>query len=149
MGIFRCGVVVLGPTSRPDLYSGAAYQNDTRISSNVATFSDQETAKAFFPKGAELGTKIKEGYINRENGWAYATGAIARALEAVRALGGEIMTDQDVERIKLDDEGNATGVILRSGNEHVADYTVIATGAWTPSAIDMQMNRNLLATGYV
>lgn len=149
MVTFRCGVVVLGGTSGSELYSGSAYQNDVIIGSDIAAFSDQASAKAFFPAEAKLGTEIKEGYINRENGWAYATRGVARALDAVRALGGEVMTGQDVERIRLDYNGRATGVVLRSGEEHAADYTVIATGSWTPSVIGMGVSSNLLATGYI
>lgn len=55
------------------------------------------------------------------------TGALVAALvKLVESLGGEILTDQSVEKILLDDAGRAAGVRVRGGQEYRAEKGIIS-----------------------
>jgi beta-carotene ketolase (CrtO type) len=55
------------------------------------------------------------------------TGALVKALlNLVKSLGGVVLTDQQVERILIDDKGRAAGVRVRGGEEYRASKGVVS-----------------------
>lgn len=89
------------------------------------------------------------GYANWNSGWADAEACVAFALKKIRTHAGkdrvEIRADTHVQELVLE-EGTCKGVRTSHGIIS-ADLTILATGAWTPSLVNLQ-NR-CLATGQV
>ena len=93
------------------------------------------------------------GYINWNSGWADAEACVRYALRRIKRDGKgrvEIRAGVKVERLLVEEQGKdkrCAGVMLESGEKIMADLTVVAAGAWTPSLIDLQ--GRCLATGQV
>ncbi|KAL2866074.1 NAD(P)/FAD-dependent oxidoreductase [Aspergillus lucknowensis] len=76
---------------------------------------------------------------NPTAGWARAGDALARMARAAQANGVEYISgDKGYVRRLLFGEGTCTGAVTADGTTHAADVVVLATGAWTPSLIDLQ-----------
>lgn len=87
------------------------------------------------------------GYANFNSGWADAEACVAYALRRIRTEGHDrvfIRSGAHVERL-LFSGTSCTGVELKGGEQIIADLTVLAAGAWSPSLIDLQ--DRCLATG--
>lgn len=132
-----------------NLYTQAALQNDLDIGCRVGLFADRSSAQAFFPNNIELGSGIGSGYINHNNGWAFATGGVAAALEEVRNLGAQVKHGCSAKAVEFDDRGRVTGVKLVSGEILSTDVVVIAAGSWTGAMFSAVVGESVLATGCV
>ena len=93
-----------------------------------------------------------KGYLNRSSGWADAEACVKYALGRVQVEGrGRVAICRGAKVARLVYEHDAmlasrcTGVQLEDGKSIVADLTVVAAGAWSPSLIDLQ--GRALATG--
>lgn len=144
----RSGVVLIG-NKLSGLYSSTAYQNDVAQGCRIETFSDATSAKTLFPEGTLLGDVVSEGFINRDGGWAYATGGVNGAMAEVERLGAKVLAGRSVVDITYDLAGKATGVKLASGESLHSDLVVVATGSWTPSTFSAStgVHEKLISTG--
>lgn len=106
------------------------------------------------------------GYVNGESGWADAE-ACMRELEArVRGCGRvEMLRGEVVKLVTSPPSGNGeptkvhggsqarssqirsrvTGALLRDGTSITAELTILATGAWTPSLLDLRGRASVTA----
>ncbi|KXJ89770.1 FAD dependent oxidoreductase-domain-containing protein [Microdochium bolleyi] len=89
------------------------------------------------------------GYLNDASGWADATASMHWLYEKVVATGRVKFVNGTAERLDvkspifalpgvLDNKPRVVGAILEDGTKLSADLTIVATGAWTPSLLDLQ-----------
>ncbi|KAI9041582.1 NAD(P)/FAD-dependent oxidoreductase [Aspergillus affinis] len=95
------------------------------------------------------------GYVNERCGWADAEKGVRYALRILQRRGGDrvsIKTNVGVRRLlyaRPDGPGpsRCTGVEIHDGSQVLADLVILATGAWTPSLVDLE--GRAAATGQV
>jgi sarcosine oxidase / L-pipecolate oxidase len=105
---------------------------------------EEEIGRVTGYEGASMGVG---GYANFNSGWADAMACVEYALRRVREEGGDRVTIRAgtrVERLLVKD-GKCLGAVLDGGGEVVAELTILAAGAWSPTLIDLQ--GRCLATG--
>lgn len=81
------------------------------------------------------------GYINRRSGWADAEKTMRAAREKLDTLGKVGYVTGQVDHLLFDNSPSGSivrGAVLTNGTSLTADVTILATGAWTPSLIDMR-----------
>ncbi|KAF4550898.1 FAD dependent oxidoreductase-like protein 2 [Elsinoe fawcettii] len=84
------------------------------------------------------------GYINRRSGWVDACGSMIKLREKVAATGRVEFITGHVSRLIFSSSTSSSsghsvsGAILQNSTELRADLTILATGAWTGSLIDMR-----------
>lgn len=78
------------------------------------------------------------GYLNRTSGWADAEGGMRFLRRKVEALNRvKFLTGTVTSLTYSDDLTKVTGAVLSTGEVLVAELTMLAAGAWTPSLIDL------------
>jgi glycine/D-amino acid oxidase-like deaminating enzyme len=77
---------------------------------------------------------IKHAFYNPEGGYAESGRVVARLLEKARSLGVELQEGTKFARL-IETDAKVKGVITSDGRRIAAEHVVIATGAWTPSAL--------------
>ncbi len=78
--------------------------------------------------------RFAEAYFNPRAGWAESGEVVARLLADGKRLGVSVRGGVAMERLLV--EGTrVVGVVGTGGEEIVADTTVVAAGAWTPSLL--------------
>ena len=88
------------------------------------------------------------GYLNKTSGWADAEGGMRWLRRKVEETGRvKFLTGTVTALSYSEDLSTVTGAILPKGETLVADLTILAAGAWTPSLIDLQGRAE--ATGQV
>jgi sarcosine oxidase/L-pipecolate oxidase len=86
---------------------------------------------------------------NPTAGWADAGKALERMANAAQEVGVEYISGDTkgyVRQLILDETGECKGVITADGTRHEADRVILATGAWTPSLLDVK--GQLVAKGH-
>ena len=112
--------------------------------------SSEEIAEAM--GGGVLGAG-NWGYLNGGSGWADADQCVRFALRKLEEEGVEkgkleIVTGKRVKKLSYsEDKKRVTGVELESGESIEAGLTILATGAWTPTLVDLR--GRAVATGQV
>lgn len=116
------------------------------LNSKITELPTTETIRAAYGTGGSSGTW---GYINRLSGWANAEASMDWLFRRVKATGRVRFLNGTVTSLIYapdnDDAPRVQGVKLASGETFTADLTVLATGAWTPSLIDL--SGRAIATG--
>ena len=74
-----------------------------------------------------------DGYFNPRAGWAESGRVVERLPHEARGLGARIVEDAAVARL-IESGGRVRGAQTTTGDDHRADATIVATGAWTPGA---------------
>ncbi|KAA8914256.1 fructosyl amino acid oxidasesarcosine oxidase [Sphaerosporella brunnea] len=92
------------------------------------------------------GTGVR-GYANWSSGWADAEKAMIFLRERVAATGRVRFQTGEAASLNHDPTGRVTGVLTSAGEELHAALTILATGAWTPSLLDL--SGRSIATGQV
>lgn len=118
---------------------------------NMTSMPDQEVHELRDRKeineAVNTGGKVGDwGYVNRSSGWADAEACMRFLYEKVKSLGRvEFITGEAISLIhtpaspdSTEKKGEIKGVVLKSGQRINADLTILATGAWTPSLIDLR-----------
>jgi len=124
----RSGVLILGSRS----YNEASYRNDKTFGARLNLY-DESPAKEF---DALYDRSARSGYFNYDGGWADAQKGIEQALLKVKELGGEVYAGKTVNGLLKTPDGSRTcGVECSDGSVYNADLVVMATGAWTASAV--------------
>ncbi len=75
--------------------------------------------------------RYPDGYFNPRAGWAESGRVVERLLHEARGLGARVVEDAPVARL-IESGGRVRGVQTTTGEDHHADLTILATGAWTP-----------------
>jgi len=85
---------------------------------------------------------------NPTAGWANSGEALRRMALAAQAKGVDFISGDRgyVRSLILQQDGQCTRVIAKDGTKHSADIVLVATGAWTPSFLDVE--GQLLAKGH-
>lgn len=129
--------------------TGEAYVRKALANVNVNAQSDDHTAKELNDQQSvadamRVGSEIARGtgnvgYVNQQSGWADA-GRCMQDLEAkTRALNRVRFVRATVSGLMVDHKSSKIlGVKLAGGRNMEADCTIVATGAWTPTLIDLR-----------
>lgn len=121
---------------------------DPALSAKIQELPSPAAIRAAYGTGGGNGAW---GYINRRSGWADAERCMDWLHAQVRATGRVSFINGTAASLVCSTYNKRTpqvrGVKLADGAELQADLTVLATGAWTPSLIDL--SRRAVATGQV
>ncbi|KAL8732893.1 MAG: hypothetical protein Q9166_002494 [cf. Caloplaca sp. 2 TL-2023] len=125
---------------------GVERLNNTQETRAIMNLPPSSSLSSPHSKTSQLGTT---GYINRMSGWANAEGAIKRIMARIlahrpritlrRAKASHLLfsSPQPSTSSNSKSKPSVTGVALNDSTELNADLTVLATGAWTPSLLDL------------
>ncbi|KAL9043057.1 MAG: hypothetical protein Q9180_000137 [Flavoplaca navasiana] len=117
--------------------------NNSRDIRAILGFPSRHAGHLEQPESEQLGTT---GYINRSSGWANAEGAIRtqmrRILQHCREPSRLTLRRAKADRLlffRTDNESkpSVSGVHLTDSSSLDADLIIVATGAWTPSLLDL------------
>jgi sarcosine oxidase/L-pipecolate oxidase len=137
-----------GKGSGADTFLDGALKNITQklnltIGTDVTVFDTEEEArKVMGTTNGLIGTK---GYVNWTSGWAHAENGIKYMRQKIDALHRVHFRHAEVARLLFHHSSSSSsssssvrGVQLTSGEELLADLTVLAAGAWTPKLLDLR-----------
>lgn len=94
------------------------------------------------------GVSGDSGYVNWNSGWAHAEKVVEFALKKLRDEGKNRVTVRSNAKVEeLIIENDVCRGAIVNGEKMLADLTIVAAGAWTPSLIDLE--GVCLATGQV
>ena len=86
--------------------------------------------------GGEVG---KQGYVNCTSGWSHAEDGVRYLRSLVEATGRVDFQTKEVSRLLFSpDHSSVLGIQTTTSEEITADLTILATGAWTPSLLDLR-----------
>ncbi|RFU31211.1 hypothetical protein B7463_g5147, partial [Scytalidium lignicola] len=100
-----------------------------------------EKFHATMPKGVLTGEfpGWKGGFKKEGAGWVFARGALVAAFKEAQRLGVEFITGSQGTVVKLlEEHGDVVGVETADGARHLADTTILATGAAAPKLLDLK-----------
>ena len=81
----------------------------------------------------------KRGYVNWTSGWSHAEDGVKYLRSLVEATGRVSFLTAEVSRLLFSpDRTSVQGVHTTTGETHTADLTILATGAWTPTLLDLR-----------
>lgn len=77
---------------------------------------------------------------NPSAGWVHASSAMMRMKQAAEVHGVRFVSGEagHVHHLLVNKSGDCKGVATHDGSSRSADLVVVATGAWTPSFVDME-----------
>jgi len=80
------------------------------------------------------------GYLNKRSGWADAEASMVWLKKQVESSGRVSFITAEVKSLLFspEDPKSVIGVTTSSGEELLAELTILATGAWTSSLVDLQ-----------
>lgn len=81
-------------------------------------------------------TGVKEVLINRASGWAAAGDSLRAVTKRCLELGVKYVV-ADVATLEFDGRGSCTGLKTKSGQILSATHTIVATGAFTPTLLEL------------
>lgn len=90
---------------------------------------DSAQLKARFP--AWDAAQYPDGYFNPHAGWAASGQVVSALLREAQAAGVALHEGVSFQNL-LQSDSRVTGILTTTGQPHLADYVVIAAGAWTP-----------------
>ncbi|KAL1723712.1 FAD dependent oxidoreductase [Schizophyllum commune] len=141
----ECGVLVLGSDGHSE-YKDAALKHDKEMGLDLVDLEKPEALRTAIPEGIEAGSfEGYTGYLNRNAGWAMASQGLELLTNEVKALGATILTGKTVSQL-LREDGQTKGVACQDGSKYEAALVVLATGAWTGSSFDADLDCNALCT---
>ncbi|RMF82236.1 MAG: FAD-dependent oxidoreductase [Chloroflexi bacterium] len=75
-----------------------------------------------------------DGYYNPTGGWAESGAVVARLLAMGRAAGVQLHEGKTFAQL-IETDNRVTGIVTAGGEQHQADWVVVAAGAWTPTLL--------------
>ncbi|PSR78914.1 FAD dependent oxidoreductase-domain-containing protein [Coniella lustricola] len=118
------------------------------LASKIQELPDRAAIRDAYGSGGTYGTW---GYINKLSGWANAEASMDWLYRRVQATGRVKFVNGTVTSLLYTSSAlsssRVAGVSLANGTALTADLTVLATGAWTPTLLDM--SGRAIATGQV
>lgn len=130
-------------------YVRASYKNVQALhpgSSKITALPSRDAIRDAYGTGGASGSW---GYLNNLSGWADADASMAWLYRRAVATNRVSFVNGTVTALLRadDDKAHVTGAQLSTGATLRADLTVLATGAWTPSLIEL--TGRAVATGQV
>jgi glycine/D-amino acid oxidase-like deaminating enzyme len=126
------GFVIMGREPlRPGTFEGDSFALLTKRG-HYAVQLDAAGLKRLFPAWAA--ERYTEGYFNPRAGWAASGKVVARLLQIARAAGVTLREGMQFARLSTDD-ARVTGIVTAAGEQHRADFVLVAAGAWTPTLL--------------
>jgi sarcosine oxidase/L-pipecolate oxidase len=116
---------------------------DATVASTLTLLPNQDAIRQALGTAGTSGTW---GYFNGRSGWADAAASMRWLYERVQATRRVTFVSGTAEAM-LHNDTRVTGVRLREGHDLIADLTVLAAGAWSPSLLDLR--GQAVATGQV
>ncbi|KAF7984501.1 hypothetical protein HWV62_13647 [Athelia sp. TMB] len=141
----QSGLVIVG-------YKDGFFDAAQAAGTDLVTLTSSEALHAVYPpelRADGLGTMLAPiATYSAAAGSARAAQAVARTIEAVRALGGVVLGGKTACGTVCDDSGRLTGVRFADGEVMDADWAVLAAGAWTASAFpELGLDKVVFASG--
>ncbi|KAJ3575067.1 hypothetical protein NP233_g1353 [Leucocoprinus birnbaumii] len=135
-------------------YASESFLNDLKLGCSLVPLPDPATIRSVFPAGIPVGSfegngtrTLRQGYLNRDGGWADAGQGVNILLSRVRQLGAKVHPGKAVSSLQHDN-GRVIAVRCTDDSVYDVDLLVIATGSWSPSAFpDLRLQDACLATG--
>ncbi|TRM69123.1 FAD dependent oxidoreductase [Schizophyllum amplum] len=141
----ECGVLVVGSNGQSS-YKDAAFGHDKAMGLDLSDLPTPEALQSSLPKDIGAGTfEGYTGYLNRNGGWAMASQGLELLTEEARTLGAKILTGKTVGQL-IRKDGQTKGVICTDGSTYEASLVVLATGAWTGSAFNADLDCTPMCT---
>ncbi|PBK82863.1 FAD dependent oxidoreductase [Armillaria gallica] len=139
------GVLVLGSAKS---YTGQSYKSDVALGLRLKRLENADAIRGIFPDGVKVGSFDKiTGYLNLDGGWAHAANGVSALTAKVIQLGGKVLPGKAVSELLREDE-ETVGVQCKDGSSFRSKYTIVATGAWTPSTFPaLNLQDKFVATG--
>ncbi|KAL8768656.1 MAG: hypothetical protein Q9209_005215 [Squamulea sp. 1 TL-2023] len=157
----ECGLVVVAGKKGSEYVEAACrnvesgwektYENYAGASTKVERLNNPEDIKAILGlpsnASARLGYSASEhlgqtGYINHASGWANAEGAMRTIMRHIFLHPRIILRRAKVDRFLFSNTSSASkfsvsGVHFTDSSTLTANLTILATGAWAPSLVDL------------
>jgi len=124
-------VLLASEPMRPGGYEFESYRLLEERGHPVTRLADLDRSVAI-PAWSE--ERYPDGYFNPRAGWAESGRVVEKLLDEARDLGARIAEDTPVARL-IEAGGRVRGVQTARGDDHRADVTILATGAWTPALL--------------
>ena len=124
-------VLLTSDPMRPGGYEFESYSLLRKRGHPVTRLADLDRAAAIPAWSSE---RYPDGYFNSRAGWAESGRVVEKLLDEARRLGVRIVEDTPFARL-LEVGGRVRGVQASNGDDHRADVTILATGAWTPALL--------------
>ncbi|KAK0486148.1 FAD dependent oxidoreductase [Armillaria novae-zelandiae] len=139
------GVLVLGSVKS---YTEKSYKTDVALGLRLKRLDSADAIRGIFPDGVEVGSFDKiTGYLNLDGGWAHAANGVSALTAKVIQLGGKVLPGKTVSELLKEDD-KTVGVQCTDGSSFRSKYTIVATGAWTPSTFPaLNLQDKFVATG--
>lgn len=97
--------------------------------------SKEEIDRLIDGHGISVGTW---GYLNKGSGWVDAEATVKWAMSQIDQKRVEVRKDSVQKLLLSTERDSVTGALMNDGTEIKADLTILATGAWSPSLIDLR-----------
>ncbi len=102
----------------------------------VTVLDDQDAIRGVMKNmNGDLG---KYGYVNWTSGWAQAEDAMSYLRRLVQNTGRVTFKKGEMDGLLFHEDSEVRGVRLITGEALPADTTILATGAWTPTFLDLR-----------
>lgn len=119
-------------TSREQMQPGSFEYESYRLlqkRGHIVERLDSERLKRLFP--AWEAEHYTDGYFNPRAGWAESGRALEWLYAEAQRLGARFHIGKKFLRL-LDEDARVIGIQTDDGEKHLADFVIIAAGAWTP-----------------
>ncbi len=129
-------------------YTEQSYKSDVALGLRLKRLENADAIRGIFPDGVKVGSFDKiTGYLNLDGGWAHAANGVSALTAKVIQLGGKVLPGKTVSELLREDD-KTVGVQCKDGSSFRSKYTIVATGAWTPSTFPaLNLQDKFVATG--
>lgn len=141
-----------GDSAAGESYMQRSMDNVRKLGLNIGTkdtggdvqpLKDKEEIQKIFQQpdqNPNAGSTGDFGYVNWRSGWADAEGGMRILYQKVKETGRVNFVIGQVKHLMYSqsNQPSVDGAVLATGEQLTADLTIVATGAWTPSLIDLR-----------
>jgi sarcosine oxidase/L-pipecolate oxidase len=147
----ECGLVLVADKGKQgEKYVRESLENVRKISGSQSegTIRELKTRKDIEKAVGTGGASGDWGYINPQSGWANAEESMKYLRQKAEFTGRiTFLTDEATSLLFSPNNRKVLGAKLKDSTSLLADLTILAAGAWTPSLIDLRGRAT--ATGQV
>jgi sarcosine oxidase/L-pipecolate oxidase len=133
-------------------YRDLSLKHDIALGARIEPCETPEALREHIPSDTHPSLQGFTGFLNRDGGWVESGRAVANLLGHVKTLGARVESGCKIVGL-IRSEGKTTGVKCEDGRTFHADKVVLASGSWTASSFEADVNLGLeakcLATGSV
>jgi sarcosine oxidase / L-pipecolate oxidase len=132
--------------TREEMQPGSfEYESYIRLQQHGLTLERLDAGKLAKRFPAWSNSIYSDGYYNPRAGWSPSGRVTALLAAEVKDSGVTIYHQKSFSRL-LERDSSVAGIITSDGEEHHADYVIVAAGAWTPFLLP-QLSDLMWATG--